>query len=129
MATKAVGDVLHRLGHRDSKLPNRIISIHDIDPDQLDFQQLVSVYQGRSLRDGVIMHLIQVGAFWLDRTQSAISQKDRDEAHEFLNVVVDATTGLAQQEWRKETNHRELILKQIVSMSRSGVPIARYERT
>lgn len=124
MATKAVADALHSLGHRDTKLPHKVISIHEIDPDQPDFQQLVSIYRDRTLRDGVIMHLIDVGAFWMDRAQDASNANDRHEAHEFVHVVADAATGLAQKEWWKETNHRKLILEKIASMSNSGGPIA-----
>ena len=113
MATKALSDVLYLLGDRDSTRSNRIVSIDEVDPDQLTFQQLVEVYRKRTLRDGVIMHLIYVAAFWLGRSRSASSQAAREEAESNFRVVAEAATNLAQREWSKETDHRGLILKNI----------------
>lgn len=67
----------------------------------------------RTLRDGVVMHLIHVAAFWLGRSRSASSVAEREHAAANLRVITEAATALAKKEYWKEADHHGLVLREM----------------
>lgn len=88
---------------------NEILNINQLDPGELSSQQASRIYSDRTVRDAVIMQLIDVGSFWLCQSQHAATPDKRNRADSHYKVVLEAATSLSIAEHTNEVNHRELV--------------------
>lgn len=92
---------------------NEILNISQVDQGELSSHQASRIYRDRTVREAVIMQLIQVGSFWLHQSRHAVDLVMRARANGHYKIVVEAAVNLSVVEHTKETDHRELIVRLI----------------
>jgi hypothetical protein len=100
----------------------RVLFIKETYEHELAFGEMIGdVYGDRTVRDAVIMQLINVGGFWKCRAALCESRRDRQDAAFNLAIVSAAATALAQQEWTRETEHASIINRYIRDKTRDAI--------
>jgi len=101
IAFNAIGRVLARRAiARDDFMPvsRRLLLMDAGASDELTFDDMIGiVYRGRRLHEAVVMQMTNIAAFWRCRSELAVSERDRDEACDFLAIVTEAAIQLAAE--------------------------------
>lgn len=114
MAAKAIIDVSHAMDEGTPDIVSEVLKIDLVDPYETNFFEILTVYHQRSIRDAVVMTLCHIAAFWIyiDRKEDE-DIKVRKTATRNVGILINAATKIANKEWKKSSNNKEMVFERI----------------